>query len=88
MNKTPMHISNSITKDCVNDDSYGAICVKCNACGRFNEGTRKESALKMYEEQLKEELSFNGWIKGMEDMQKSNIAINIKYIKDKIKKLQ
>jgi hypothetical protein len=33
-----IHIDFSVTDNCNNlESSYGEICVKCNACGRFNE---------------------------------------------------
>lgn len=32
-------IDYSVTKDCVNSDSYGEICVRCNRCRRFNKKT-------------------------------------------------
>jgi hypothetical protein len=28
-----------VVEDCKNPDSYGAICVLCNKCGRFGEET-------------------------------------------------
>ena len=31
-----------VTKDCVNPDSYGEICVKCNQCGRFDKAEGQE----------------------------------------------
>jgi len=31
-----LHVSEGISENCVNEDSYGAICVHCNRCGRFN----------------------------------------------------
>ena len=34
-------IDYGVTKDCVNPDSYGTICVKCNQCGRFNKNKEK-----------------------------------------------
>lgn len=35
-------IDYSVTKDCVNPDSYGIICVKCNKCGRFDEAGQEQ----------------------------------------------
>ena len=29
-------IDYAASEDCVNPDSYGMICVKCNKCGRFD----------------------------------------------------
>lgn len=48
-----MFIDYSVAKDCINPNSYGVICLKCNACGRFNKEKQKESALELYRENLK-----------------------------------
>ena len=32
------HISLAVIDGCKNPDSYGEICVRCNECGRFDEG--------------------------------------------------
>lgn len=37
-----MFIDYGVTKDCVNSDSYGEICVKCNQCGRFNKKEKEK----------------------------------------------
>ena len=31
-----LHLCIGTVKECVNPDSYGCICVRCNQCGRFN----------------------------------------------------
>lgn len=41
-------MSSTVSKDCINIDTYGEICVSCNACGRFNESSMWESRYKMY----------------------------------------
>lgn len=84
---TYLHISYSALEDCINEESYGEICVKCNACGRWDKSTQKESALKIYKRQLQEQYGFNNWISGMEEIQKKNIKANIKYYKQKIAEL-
>ena len=40
-----LHIIYGVTDDCKNlEESYGAICVKCNKCGRFDkDGARSEA---------------------------------------------
>jgi hypothetical protein len=81
---TYLHISISALEDCINSDSYGEICVHCNACGRFDKSTQKECAIKMYKRQLQEQYNFNGWI----EMQKRNIESNIQYYKKKIAELE
>jgi hypothetical protein len=79
-----LHISISALENCINGDSYGEICVRCNACGRFDKSTQKECAIKMYKRQLQEQYNFNGWIEG----QKRNIESNIQYFKKKIAELE
>lgn len=84
-----LHISFSIKDDCINlSESYGTICVKCNACGRIDKSRQKEDALKMYNRQLEKQRNFNKWVRGSKDIQKKNIAENIKYIENKIKEIQ
>lgn len=85
---TYLHISYPVTKDCINDESYGEICVHCNACGRIDKSTQKQSAIKMYKRLLQEQYEFNNWIEGFEEVQKENIESNIRYWKDKIAKLE
>lgn len=85
---TYIHISYPVLEDCINDDSYGEICVHCNACGKWDKSTQKESALKMYEECLQQQYDFSSWIKGFEETQKKNIKANIKYYKRKIAELE
>ena len=31
-----LHLCMGVTNKCVNPDSYGCICVRCNRCGRFD----------------------------------------------------
>ena len=33
-----IHIDYRPVPDCINPDSFGEICVKCNQCGRFTRG--------------------------------------------------
>ena len=81
-------ISMSAMSECINPDSFGEICVCCNACGRFDKNTQKECALNLYKKLLKEEYEFNGWIEGMEEVQKKNIEVNIEYYKKKIAEIE
>ena len=85
---TYLHISIPALEDCINDDSYGEICVHCNACGRFDKSTQKECELKMYKRQLQKQYNFDGWIEGFEEAQKRNIESNIQYFKKKIAELE
>lgn len=81
-------ISIPVTENCINDDSYGEICVLCNACGRFDKATQRECALEMYMEKLQEQYNFNNWIEGLEEHQKKVNESNIRYYKEKIKELE
>lgn len=81
---TYLHISIPALEDCINDDSYGEICVRCNACGRFDKSTQKECALEMYKEELQKQYNFDGLI----EVQKRNIESNIQYLKKKIAELE
>lgn len=79
----------SVTNNCVNLlDSYGEICVRCNACGRFNESTKHQCHLSVLKRQLAEAESFDHWFDGMEELQRKNNAANIEYTKNKIKKVE
>ena len=82
------HVSYSASKDCMNHESYGEICVHCNCCGRVDESTKHEAQLAMYKRQLDEQYNFDGWIKGAEEQRKVNIQSNIEYYKEKIKALE
>ncbi|MDD4775888.1 MAG: hypothetical protein PHG75_05215 [Syntrophomonas sp.] len=83
------HICFSVRENCENLlDSYGEICVRCNACGRFDESTKHQCHLDVLKRQLAEEESFRDWSDGMEELQRKNKAANIEYMKNKIKKVE
>ena len=90
MEKTFLHICCSTIENCINNDSYGIICVQCNACGRINPKTQKEDALKMWREKLEDELNFNQWHDDPEirELQRQNHQSNIEYFKAKIAELE
>ena len=49
------HITLSACDKCENlEASYSAICVHCNACGRFDPATQQESLRKLYNGRLAE----------------------------------
>lgn len=79
----------SVTNNCVNLlDSYGEICVRCNACGIFNESTKHQCHLSVLKRQLAEVESFDNWLDGIEELQRKNKAANIEYTKNEIKKVE
>lgn len=82
-----LHIDYGVGKDCINSASYGEICVRCNACGRFDKETQRECALRVWQEELHEQYCFDNWADGMEALQRQNIASNIEYFQEKILRL-
>ena len=88
--KTLLHICYSVTENCINIDSYGMICVCCNACGRINPARQKEDALRMWREKLEEVLNFDRWSDDPEvrALQERNRQANIEYYKAKIAELE
>ena len=80
-----VHVCYSAMKNCINNDSYGMICVGCNACGRINPERQREDALKMWQRKLQEE---ELGIEGMDEAQRKNIEANIQYFKNKIAELE
>ena len=85
---TTLHVSYSVTDDCINHSSCGAICVWCNCCGRVDKKTMKEAQLEYYKECLEEQYNFNGWIDGMRETQEKNVKENIEYFKKKIAEVE
>jgi len=83
------HIDYAVADDCINAASYGEICVKCNACGRFNKETQRECALRVWIDELYDQFHFNAWFDDEEinALQKKNIESNIEFIQDKILRL-
>ena len=81
------HISYSTTDDCINWDSYGCICVKCNCCGRFDKNTKNEALLEHYKDMLQRQYDFDRWHedKDIRENQEKNVKSNIEYFKKKIK---
>lgn len=51
-----MYITIGTTENCINPstNSEDGICLRCNGCGRFNEDTRIECAMKVYQNKLEE----------------------------------
>ena len=72
-------ICSGVSKECLNPyDSYGEICVHCNACGRDDVATMYDCQIKLYTDKLEEEktqLNDSSWDK----FQRKNIESNIEY---------
>ena len=86
---TTLHVSYSITEDCINHNSYGAICIWCNCCGRVDKKTMKAAQLEYYKECLEEQYNFDGWSDdaSWRETQEKNVKENIEYFKSKIEQL-
>ena len=78
-------MSSTVSKDCINKDTYGEICVSCNACGRFNESTMWKSRYEIYIDELAEQVDKfrNDFYKS--NLQQMNLAKNILSLGEKIK---
>ena len=84
-----LHISLAVADDCINlMESYGEICVKCNACGRFDKSTQKQAELDLYKRRLKEMEKVDEFVEGYSEIQKKNRKENIEYLKSKISELE
>lgn len=79
-----------VTDDCINDNSYGNICVHCNCCGRYGKETQKEAQIKYYTECLAEEENFSDWFDNadLRKFQKRTVKENIKFYKQKLQELK
>ncbi|MCK9570912.1 hypothetical protein M0R72_18330 [Candidatus Pacearchaeota archaeon] len=79
----------AVTDNCINLlDSYGEICVRCNACGRFDESTKHQCHLDVLKRQLAEKESFRDRTEGWGELQRKNYAANIEYMKNEIRKVE
>ena len=71
-------ICNGVSEDCLNPyDSYGEICVHCNACGRDDKTTMYDCQIKLYTEKLQEEkqkLNDSLWNESQRRCVESNVA--------------
>ena len=72
-----VHIDFGVSKDCVNTDSYGEICVKCNCCGRFGEETMWIRRYNLYWRKLAELIEKHSDDFYFTDLQQTNIASDI-----------
>ena len=71
------HIDFGISEDCVNTDSYGEICVKCNCCGRFGKENMWIRRYNLYWRKLAELIEEHQDDFYFTDLQQTNIASNI-----------
>jgi hypothetical protein len=78
-------MSSGVMDNCINHDSYGEICVGCNACGRIDKNTMWQARYEMYVRHLKEEVEKYGDSFFHSNLQQMNISSNIIYLGEKIK---
>ena len=84
-----MCIDFAVSKDCINNHSYGVICVRCGCCSRNSDyRDRLRCCIRYYKECLKEEYSFSCWSNDeyWRKVQEKNIQENILYFKRKIRR--
>ena len=78
----------AVSKDCINIDSYGMICVHCGCCKRnpsYRDMIRQR--IKYYKSRLAEQYKFSDWDEDeyWRNVQKKNINSNIIYHKRNIR---
>ena len=72
-----MFLDVSITKDCKNLlDSYGEICLRCNACGRIDPKQQYRNYLEVLHRQQAENAAFDNWFPECREIQEMNIKRN------------
>ena len=83
------HICFSVRENCENLlDSYGELCVRCNACGRFDQTTKHQCQLDVLKRHQAENANFNDWIEGAEELQRNNQTRNAEWYAAKIKEVE
>ena len=85
--KMSMFLCIGVGKKCINYESYGEICVRCNCCGCFGRKGMWSARLSMYRRALHETLHFNRWFKDSPEMyalQKKNKKADVIYLRKKI----
>ena len=79
-----VHIDFGVSKKCINTDSYGEICVKCNCCGRVGVENMWIRRYNMYWRRLSYEIENHSDEYYMSNLQQKNIASNVKFYAEKI----
>lgn len=83
-----MHIDYTVSNNCINHYSYGAICVRCGCCSRNPDyRSRVINTIRYYKDCLNEEMNFDQWEENerWRKVQEKNIRQNILYYKRKIR---
>ena len=72
-----VHIDFGVDRKCINPDSCGEICVKCNCCGRFGVENMWIRRYNMYWRNLAELIEKHSDEFFFTDLQQTNIASDI-----------
>ena len=80
-----VHICRSVSERCWNPyDSYGEICVGCGCCSP-DPVERATARLEVSKQRLDNELHFDNWMEGCEELQRKIRASNIRFFKRRIR---
>ncbi|NMA73450.1 MAG: hypothetical protein GX963_04680 [Bacteroidales bacterium] len=83
------HICFNIQEDCLNcEESYGEICVGCNACGRLNKETMLPDRLATFKRHLEAAKAYASAVEGIDEHQKNIFVENVKYYEQAIRKVK
>ena len=80
-----VHVDYGVSKKCVNHESYGMICVRCNCCGRFGGDTMWKARYELAIRSLSEEVEKLQSEYFQSNLQQANICSNIFYWGAKLK---
>jgi len=75
-------VDSSVEDTCKNhEDSYGEVCVGCNACGRIDKSHMYRDYLTVLLRHRQESLSFTAWAADpvLRSIQEANVVENLRY---------
>ena len=84
-------VDGSVADSCKNhEDSYGEICVGCNACGRIDKSRMYQDYLTVLLRHRQESLSFTMWSTdpALRSIQEANVIENVKYYDELIEQIR
>lgn len=84
------HICFGVKQGCFNpEESYGEICVCCNACGRLNKETMLPDRLATFKRHLEAEKAAGAVaVEGLDEHQKNVIKSNVEYYERAIREVE
>ena len=83
-----MHVDYGVGDDCINNNSYGEICVRCGCCSKNHDyKNRMISRLRYYKSRLNDALRFDDWFDDEvgRKYQENVVFHNVQYYKRKIR---